>query len=167
MKIPLIQRTSCTAKDLINHGCMLKKSIRRNGLDNGLITPILQFIKGSVAAAYQLCQITEELLNNNKTQIDKARRKSQPNTVAHKGGWVELEGIRHMRIERDENNREKAERAINLALRQLAKLDTDARKQLQKIRQEAWKTWYRENEAHRYFQNVQRKRWLRIHKGRK
>ena len=84
MKIPLIQRTSCTAKDLINHDCMLKKSIRRNELNNDLITPILQFIKSSVAAAYQLCQITEELLNNNNMQIDKARHKSQSNTVAHK-----------------------------------------------------------------------------------
>jgi len=83
---------------------MLEKSIRRNGLDNGLITPILQFIKNSVTAAYQLCQITEELLDNNKTQIHKARCKSQPNTVAHKRDWVELEEIRHMRIERDENN---------------------------------------------------------------
>jgi hypothetical protein len=37
-------------------------------------------------------------------QIDKARHKSQSNTVAHKKDWVELKEIRHMRIERDENN---------------------------------------------------------------
>jgi len=50
-ELPLTQRTPHTAKDLINHGRILEKSTKKHGFAEHLFTPILQSIKGSIAAA--------------------------------------------------------------------------------------------------------------------
>ena len=114
---PLLARTPSTAKEVVEYGNKLRKSLKKyNVLNAEWDCHVERFVKGSISSAHAR-QISErDLRANQMLSIAKTARRKLDGKVAQKGGVITVRDVRAKVTKRTQNEVEKTKQAYERAV---------------------------------------------------
>lgn len=98
-------------QEVLAHGLALQRDMDELGVD-GLEEPIHQAVKGGIALAHSFSLVSRQLKNIQDYATARRARKALPGTVAQKGGVITIHDVRAKEDMVDQDDVQKAERAL-------------------------------------------------------